>query len=102
MYCATTAKGYIKKINKYQPPLLEMIRKGISGTGIKWSSEHFHEKVSGQNLHLAGYFRHETESARNLMTEPFKYDSIAFPENCHSSQNYLLGFWRLSVYLKYS
>lgn len=45
-----------------------MITEDNSGTGIEPSSEHFHEKVSGQNLHLIGYFGQETEFARNLIT----------------------------------
>lgn len=53
---------------KYQSPLCEMITKDNSGTGIEPSSENFHEKVSGQNLHLIGYFSQETEFARNLIT----------------------------------
>lgn len=47
-------------LNKNQSPLLDMITEDSSGTGIRWSSEHFHEKVTGQNLHLVGYFSQET------------------------------------------
>lgn len=61
-----------------------MITEDNSGTGIRWSSEHFHEKVTGQNLRLVGYFSQETEFARNLITEPLKYDSTAFLENYNS------------------
>lgn len=50
-----------------------MITEDNSETGIRCPSEHFHKKVGGQNLNWVGYFSQETEFARNLIAEPFKY-----------------------------
>jgi len=75
--------GHVFSLNKYQAPLLEIITEDNSRMGIRWSSMHSMKRLV-TIIYISLVISAKKQFARNLITEPFKYDSTAFLENCNS------------------